>query len=58
MWVSVGGTSTGTQSTPPDGANFALQSTSPAIGYGLAETYLPATSVDAGACYHTLAICP
>jgi hypothetical protein len=58
LWVSVGGTSTGTMSTPPNGVNFALQSTSPAIGYGLTETYLPATSVDAGACYHTLASCP
>jgi hypothetical protein len=58
LWVSVGGTSIGTESTPPVGTNFALQSTSPAIGYGLTETYLPATSVDAGACYHTLASCP
>jgi hypothetical protein len=58
LWVSVGGTATGTESTPPNGVNFALQSTSRAIGYGLTETYLPATSVDAGACYHTLGSCP
>ncbi len=58
VWVDVGKTSTGAYSTPPVGANFALQSTSTAIGYGLTETYLPAQSVDVGACAHALATCP
>jgi hypothetical protein len=58
MWTNVGGTSTGSESTPPIGANFALQLGSPAIGYGLTQTYLPAQSVDVGACYHTLTSCP
>jgi hypothetical protein len=40
------------------GSNFALQSNSPAIGYGQARTYLPAQAVDAGSCYHTLTSCP
>ncbi len=58
LWVSVGSTTAGTESTRPNGANFALQASSPAIGYGLTETYLPPQSVDAGACYHTLETCP
>jgi len=58
LWVNIGDTSSGPESTPPSGANFALQSGSPAIGYGLTENYLPAQSVDAGACYHTLTTCP
>jgi parallel beta-helix repeat protein len=41
--------------------NFALQSNSPAIGFGDADIYgpysAPATT-DAGACYHTLLTCP
>jgi hypothetical protein len=57
-WVNVGNTSSGSASTPANGTNFALQASSPAIGYGLTESYLPAQSVDAGACYHTLASCP
>jgi hypothetical protein len=57
-WVNVGGTSVGTETTPPVGANFALQASSPAIGYGLPEPYLSPQSVDVGACYHTLASCP
>jgi parallel beta-helix repeat protein len=60
LWVSVGvGVGgTGTQSTPPGSANFALQPASPAIGYGVTETYLPPYSTDAGACHHLLSICP
>ena len=58
LWVNVGNTSTGLETTQPNGVNFALQSISPAIGYGVTETYLPAQSVDVGACYHTLTSCP
>ncbi len=58
MWVAVGTTSTGTESTPPSDVNFALQPGSPAIGRGLTETYLPAQSVDLGACSSTLTSCP
>jgi len=57
-WVDVGNTSAGNLTTPPNGANFALQAGSPAIGYGLTKPYLSAQSVDAGACYHTLSTCP
>ncbi len=57
-WVNVGNTSAGSQSTPPVGANFALQSGSPAIGFGLTEPYLPPSSVDAGACSSVLSTCP
>ncbi len=58
LWVNVGATSVGTETTQPVGANFALQAKSPAIGYGLAEPYLPASSVDAGACASSLSTCP
>lgn len=58
LWINVGGSSVGTETTPPVGANFALQASSPAIGYGLTEPYLSPQSVDVGACYHTLASCP
>jgi hypothetical protein len=58
LWVAVGNISSGSESTPPNGVNFALQSGSPAIGYGQTQSYLSAQSVDAGACYHTLTSCP
>jgi len=63
LWIGVGGTagntgSSGSMSTPPAGTNFGLQSASSAIGYGQTRPYLPAQSVDAGACYHTLTSCP
>jgi hypothetical protein len=57
-WANVGTTSTGTESTPPVGTNFALQPGSPAIGYGLTATYLPTSSVDVGACASSLKTCP
>jgi hypothetical protein len=57
-WVNVGTTSAGTETTLPVGANFALSASSPAIGYGETKTYLPAQSVDVGACAHSLATCP
>jgi hypothetical protein len=57
-WINAGLGSMGTEKTQPKGANFALEPDSPAIGYGLTETWLPTQSVDAGACYHTEATCP
>jgi hypothetical protein len=57
-WVDVGTSSAGTETTQPVGVNFALSAGSPAIGYGQAQGYLPAQSVDVGACSHTLATCP
>ena len=57
MWVNVGTASVGTETTPPVGANFALEAESPAIGYGLKESYLPSQSVDVGACSHALSSC-
>lgn len=58
LWVNVGTTSVGSETTPPAGANFALRTGSPAIGYGLMESYLPASSVDVGACSSSLTSCP
>jgi hypothetical protein len=58
QWVNVGTTTVGTEVTPPVGVNFALGAGSPAIGYGLAKSYLPASAVDAGACSHALTSCP
>jgi hypothetical protein len=57
-WVDVGASSAGTETTQPVGANFALSAGSPAIGYGKTQGYLPAQSVDVGACSHALATCP
>ena len=57
-WTAVGNISTGSETSQPSGVNFALQAGSQAIGYGLTETYLPATSVDAGACASALTTCP
>lgn len=62
LWVNVGNTSTGNENTVPNGANFALQGTSQAIGFGATsvngQTFLPSQSADVGACYHTLGTCP
>ncbi len=57
-WVDVGTTSAGTETSQPSGVNFALAAGSPAIGYGQTQSYLPAQSVDVGACSHTFAACP
>jgi len=57
-WMNVGNTSQGSETTLPNGTNFALQAGSPAIGYGQTLSYLNPQSVDAGACYHTLTSCP
>jgi hypothetical protein len=37
--------------------NYAIQSTSPAIGYGLPGYYLTSSPVDTGACSKALATC-
>jgi hypothetical protein len=58
QWVAVGSTSTGSETTPPVPANFALQPGSPAIGYGLKESYLPPSSIDVGACSSVFTSCP
>jgi len=57
-WVNVGTSSVGTETTQPVGTNFALSPGSPAIGAGLTEPYLPASSVDLGACASALTTCP
>jgi hypothetical protein len=57
-WTNVGNASNGNMNTPPNGANFALPKSSPAIGYGVTKPFLPAQSVDAGACHHSLTVCP
>jgi parallel beta-helix repeat protein len=44
--------------TDPAAGNFALTAASPAIGYGLAQSYLSSQSLDAGACDHRLGACP
>jgi serralysin len=41
----------------PLSGNFALQSTSPVIGYALLKPYLPPAPLDAGACRKTLTAC-
>jgi hypothetical protein len=58
QWVNVGTSLVGTESTPPVGTNFALSPGSPAIGAGLTEPYLRASSVDIGACASALTTCP
>jgi hypothetical protein len=42
----------------PATANFALQSGSPAIGYGQLQSYLPSSAINGGACSSTLPTCP
>jgi hypothetical protein len=56
--VNAGTSSVGTDSTPAVGGNFALAPGSKAIGAGLTESYLPASSVDIGACASALTTCP
>jgi parallel beta-helix repeat protein len=60
LFVSASAGSIGSTSLTwiPGNDNLALQSTSPAIGYGQTEPFLPATSVDSGACAHMLTSCP
>jgi hypothetical protein len=58
LWVNAGNTSLGSETTPPVGTNFALQSGSPAIGYGQLSSYLPPSAIDAGACSSTFSTCP
>jgi hypothetical protein len=58
QWVNVPFSSPGTESTPPAGTNFALSPGSPAIGYGTVKSWMPPSSVDAGACPSSLATCP
>jgi hypothetical protein len=58
LWVNVGVKSTGTETTPPLAANFALKSGSPAIGNGVKAAYLPTQSVDMGACSSIYTVCP
>ena len=58
LWVNVGNSSTGSNVTPPVGANFALQATSPAIGVGTVPAWLPAQAADLGACHHSFSTCP
>ena len=38
--------------------DFALTAASPAIAYGLAQSYLAPQSLDTGACAHILSVCP
>jgi hypothetical protein len=60
-WVNVGNTSTGSESSQPVGANFALSNGSALIGAGVTQTYLAqpgAIPTDIGACSHLLTTCP
>jgi parallel beta-helix repeat protein len=57
-WVSVGQTSTGTETSQPVSANFALATGSPAKGKGLIAPYLNSQSVDIGACTSQVTVCP
>ena len=55
---TVNGCNSNPQFVSPLVGNFALQSASPAIGFGLPQLYLPPAPVDAGACSKALAACP
>jgi hypothetical protein len=55
--TTVGGAPTG-GTWIPGHANFALSPSSPAIGYVSPRSFLPAQNVDAGACHHSLTVCP
>ena len=58
LWVDVGNTSAGTKTTQPNGKDFALTAASPAIGFLLPETYIPAATRDSGACDRSFTVCP
>jgi hypothetical protein len=61
LWSNVGNTSAGTYNTQPNGTNFSLTGSSPAINFGSNASpfdFLPAEAKDGGACYHTLTTCP
>jgi parallel beta-helix repeat protein len=58
LWKNVGNLSQGTETKAPRGVNFALLPGSPAIGKGLATSYMSSQSFDIGACPHTAATCP
>jgi parallel beta-helix repeat protein len=60
LWVAMGNISTGTISTPPNGTDTALQSSSPALNYGVTDasySSTPAQASTAGACSGSLAHC-
>jgi parallel beta-helix repeat protein len=60
-WVNVGNTSSGSQSTQPNGANFSLANGSAAIGFSSIAApfnFLPSATRDAGACDRALTTCP
>jgi parallel beta-helix repeat protein len=46
------------QFVDPGSGNFALKSTSPAVGYALSKPFLPPQLLSAGACVSTVATCP
>jgi hypothetical protein len=57
-WANVGNTSPGTETTVPNGYNFAITSGN-TVGNGVHWNYLlPPHDEDLGACYHTLTSCP
>ena len=68
LWVNVGRSSAGTETTQPVGHNFTIctasgnasgcTGVSPALGYLLTETFIPTATRDSGACDRSLVSCP